>query len=56
VNADPGSAGRRRLEHVAEKLEEIDDRGSRGRSWRWAIDARSRPRTTSSRSVSRRID
>jgi CHAD domain-containing protein len=30
----------RKLEHIAEKLEEIDDRGSRGRSWRWAIDAR----------------
>jgi CHAD domain-containing protein len=31
---------RRKLEHIAEKLEKIDDRGSRGRSWRWAIDAR----------------
>jgi CHAD domain-containing protein len=30
----------RKLEHIAEKLEKMDDRGSRGRSWRWAIDAR----------------
>jgi len=30
----------RKLEHILEKLEKIDDRGARGRSWRWAIDAR----------------
>jgi CHAD domain-containing protein len=30
----------RKLEHIAEKLEKLDDRGSRGRTWRWAIDAR----------------
>jgi len=30
----------RKLEHIAEKLAKIDDRGSRGRGWRWAIDAR----------------
>lgn len=30
----------RKLEHIAAKLEKIEDRGSRDRSWRWAIDAR----------------
>jgi CHAD domain-containing protein len=30
----------RKLEHIAAKLEAVDDRGSRARSWRWAIDAR----------------
>lgn len=30
----------RKLEHIAEKLAKVEDRGSRGRGWRWAIDAR----------------
>lgn len=38
--ADAFHRARRKLEHIAEKLEKIEDRGSRGRSWRWAIDAR----------------
>jgi CHAD domain-containing protein len=30
----------KKLEHIAAKLETAADRGSRGRGWRWAIDAR----------------
>lgn len=30
----------RKLGNIAAELETADDRGSRGRSWRWAIDAR----------------
>jgi len=30
----------RKLERIAADLEKLEDRGSRGRGWRWAIDAR----------------
>lgn len=36
----------RKLGHIAAKLETANDRGSRGRGWRWAIDARVARRAT----------